>query len=213
MSARCMETSLNANAAAKLNTATETLLRTASGRQLYAKYNDSKTYDIYITVADFGEDSKHAGITIPNAEVSNSYGVSINKDSKINIRSQVDAETKRVLSNFKNTDFSKSKGRQISLVSISNEVLKREDQYVGAEIIYHELGSHIEINTVDADKDHELYGKTSVGLYTQKLLLGPYDEQIPNADGSDAKEIVPSGSPAGKMVKQSETLKKKEQKK
>jgi len=99
MSARCMETSLNANAAAKLNTATETLLRTASGRQLYAKYNDSKTHDIYITVADFGEDSKHAGITIPNA------------------------------------------------------------------------------------------------------------------DGSDAKEIVPPGSPAGKMVKQLETLKKKEQKK
>jgi hypothetical protein len=152
-------------------------------------------------------------MTLPNAQLKgNKYGVSINSDSKLEISSTVNKETKSALSIFKNTDFSKSKGRAINLVSVSEEDLKSSDEYEMAEAIFHELKAHIDFNTGDEDQDHIKYGKTGIGLYMQKVLTDPLGNFIPDEKGNNLTETVPKNSPAGKMVKELTDMKSKDAK-
>jgi RHS repeat-associated protein len=201
------------NSNGEFRKATRAMVRTMSGSEIYLKYLRSKTTDVYIGVSNFGDNRTASAMAVSNAESDgNNTGITVNGDSRLTISSSVDSEAKNAFSTFKDVDFSKSKGRIIHLVSVSNESLKENDEYTMAEAIYHELKAHIEDKTGNAKKDHDKYGKTATGLYMERLILDGHGNRIPDENGDDLREIVPKNSPAGKMVKQLIQLKQKDEK-
>lgn len=196
------------NASGELKKATRAMIRTISGSQLYNKYVKSDKVDVYISSADFGSNASAAGMTVPDANKSDKYGISISKDSKLKMDSRLSKEVKSAFTPFENVDFSKSEGKSIHLISMSNESLKQNDAYTNAEAIFHELKAHVDLQSGDMNKEHDLYGKTAVGLYMERTITDPYGQVIPDAKGNDLKEIVPKDSAAGKMVKELINLKK-----
>jgi len=199
------------NASGEFTKATRAMVRTASGSELFLKYARSKKEDVYIGVGKFGKDASAVGLTAPNAESSNSpTGIFVGSDSKIHMSNSIDQESRSAFSTFNNTDFSKSKGKEIHLITISDEALKTNDAYTNAETVFHELKSHVDINTGNAEKDHELYGKSHQGLYMEKPKLDGDGNNIPDENGNDEIEVVPKNSPAGKMVQELLKLKDKD---
>jgi RHS repeat-associated protein len=199
------------NSNGEFRKATRAMVRTQAGSEIYLKYLRSKTTDVYIGTANFGDNRTANGMTVSNAESGgNGTGVTINSSSELSISSRVSQETKNAFSTFKNVDFSKSKGREIHLVVISNEGLKESDEYTMAEAIYHELKAHIEDRTGNEKQEHAKYGKTATGLYMQRIIHDRDGNRIPDENGEDLKEVVPKNSPAGKMVMQLINLKKKD---
>jgi RHS repeat-associated protein len=199
------------NANGELVKATKTMIRTLSGLQLFSKYHRSKTEDIYIGVSNFGIDPSAAGLTVSNAnDGSDKYGISV-QDSKLIINQQlISSESRNAFRAFRKVNFSKSEGKKIHLIAISEDALKSNDEYVNAEIIFHEIKAHIDIEGKNADEDHKLYGKIAVGLYLERLILDPYGNTIPDENGDDFKEVVPLKSPAGQMVQELLILKVKD---
>jgi RHS repeat-associated protein len=159
------------NANGELVKATKTMIRTLSGLQLFSKYHRSKTEDIYIGVSNFGIDPSAAGLTVSNAnDGSDKYGISV-QDSKLIINQQlISSESRNAFRAFRKVNFSKSEGKKIHLIAISEDALKSNDEYVNAEIIFHEIKAHIDIEGKNADEDHKLYGKIAVGLYLERLI-------------------------------------------
>jgi hypothetical protein len=200
---------VNSNGEFKI--ATRAMVKTLSGAEVYLKYARSKTTDVYIGVANFGEKRLHDAETVPNAEKSNEIGISVNADSKLEISSNVSTDIRYNFSIFKNVDFSKSKGRRIALISISTEGLDKNDKYEDAFTIFHEIKAHVDINTGNGKKDHKIFGKEKGGLIKDEgLLRFPDGQLIPDEDnpGQFLKgEVVTPGSPADKMIDELQNMK------
>jgi RHS repeat-associated protein len=193
------------NESGELKRATRTMLKTYSGVQIYSKYMRSKTDDVYIGSGNFGSHAEAAGIT---ATVGKTAGFSMNKSKlSLSVKSQ---QEKNAFGIFGSTDFSKSKGKNVHLVSISNEALKANDQYTAAEIMYHELKAHVEIGTGDEAEDHERYGNFRAGLGIEQPVYDLNQNPLMDADGNQLR-LPKRDSPAGQMVQQLLILKHIEQ--
>lgn len=95
-----------------------------------------------------------------------------------------------LFSQMDNYNISKSKGRNIHLISLNSDYFKadvskleKEAKYDLAETIYHEIKSHIDINkekVADSDKEHKEYGKTYYGLDSDEPHKDTASEKVIN---------------------------------
>jgi RHS repeat-associated protein len=168
--------------------AKETLLKTPSGKQLWQKYAKSKKHDIYITI----------GAAPSGANGSTFYGFQYEKfgtyieNGKITIKSPT---ASKAFNSMNGVDVSKSKGRHISVVLLSEEnfnemnvnslkenadlatdrtFFSNEIKYSLAEIIFHEIKAHIDLHSPNAKNpaqaDHTAYGKEYSRVFDKTYL-------------------------------------------
>ncbi|MDP9960051.1 RHS repeat domain-containing protein [Chryseobacterium lathyri] len=168
----------------------EVLYKTAEGKRIWDKYGTSKTEDIYINSKNFGTSSSTVAEAINDVK---SMGFA--KDGKVSIPSGYTNS-----SEFNNLDISKSGDKKVHLLSLNENYFKENSSdsrykathtddegnsktvgysnYDLAETIYHEIKSHIEDSTGEADGDHIKYGADAF-----KLIA-------PRAPGSPAETIM-----------------------
>ncbi len=105
----------------------ETLRKTDIGRKLIEKYENSETNDIYISVQRFKiRDGKYpAADAYTTADIESEKGIGI--DSKVSVRKSMHDKKQAIeFSSFERVDVSKSKGKQISLVTLSDETFNEK---------------------------------------------------------------------------------------
>ena len=166
----------------------ETLSKTEEGRRLWDKYGNSKTDDIYIASADFGERASSVAETVPDIKTLGNFV----KDGKVKSIGDVYPNA----SVFEGVDVSKSGDKNVHLVSLNENFFQEStpdtystsinikgkevgltyNKYDLAEAIYHEFKAHIEDRdtvTRDADVDHNNYGGSYFKLNTERKEGSP----------------------------------------
>jgi hypothetical protein len=73
------------------------------------------------------------------------------------------------------------------------------------------MNAHIENATGDYNKDHKQYGKTQYGFYTKRALLDGNANVIIDDKGNQMFETVPANSPAGKIMRELNAVKKEDE--
>jgi hypothetical protein len=141
------------------------LLKTELGKQLWNKYANSKTHDVYlISSKGLLNDGNAGGQTIPWDRSSLYIDVRTNKktnkvESFFNINSVGTDEEKKDFSMI-NGRAVKNDNRKNSVIAISEEAISLLGEYAMAEVLYHELYAHVEKRKdgSTAEEDHEEYG-------------------------------------------------------
>ncbi|CAM3178461.1 RHS repeat-associated core domain-containing protein [Chryseobacterium flavum] len=162
------------------------LYKTPEGKRLWDKYGTSKTDDIYINSKNFGPNSKTVATTLDDV---NSMGFV--KGGKIKI-----PEVYKNASVFDNLDVSQSGDKKIHLVALNENYFKDNNaerytvtntddegnqksigynNYDLAESIHHEVKSHIEDSTGDADAGYVEYGADAFKLLSPRATGSPSD--------------------------------------
>ncbi|WP_312509294.1 DUF6443 domain-containing protein [Chryseobacterium culicis] len=162
------------------------MYKTPEGKRLWDKYGTSKTDDIYIGSKNFGSKSKTVATTLDDVK-----SMGFVKDGKIKI-----PEVYKNASVFDNLDVSQSGDKKIHLVAVNENYFKDNsaerytvthtddegnqksigyNNYDLAESIYHEIKSHIEDSTGNADVDHVKYGTDSFKLIAPRATGSPSD--------------------------------------
>lgn len=144
-----------------------TLSRTSLGKEIWNKYANSKTNDVYITSQKWTQNTGMAAGTLTNAEKN------LVKDNKINIGSNADFNTLQGL------DVSKSEGKQISLISVNKTYSDKNSKYGNAKTLFHEFAAHVDNPEASEQKGHEKIGiegykpaKDNPGYYKEKVKEG-----------------------------------------
>ena len=154
------------------------LIQTKSGREIWEKYNKSKTDDIYIKA---GLSSKNVAVTLYN--ISNT--TIVNNKSIINFKNDpyyIEFNT------FNGLDISKSGGKTVSLVVLntnsetgffSDNCMAQNhhsrfsggeqfNDYDNAESIYHEIKAHIDLS--HTKDQHYAYGSITSGIMRKDVI-------------------------------------------
>ncbi|MGN7863598.1 RHS repeat-associated core domain-containing protein [Chryseobacterium sp. 22458] len=164
----------------------EILYKTPEGKRLWDKYGTSKTEDIYINSKNFGSNSKTVATTLDDIG-----SMGFIKNGKIKI-----PEVYKNATVFDNLDVSQSGDKKIHLVALNENYFKENsaerytvintddegnqksvgyNNYDLAESLYHEVKSHIEDSTGDADVDHIKYGTDAFKLIAPRTTGSPSD--------------------------------------
>ena len=165
------------------------LYKTEMGKAMWDKYGTSKTDDIYINSKNFGTSSAVA------ETLTDIKSLGLAKNGKVSI-----PEGYSNSSEFNNLDISQSGDKNVHLISLNENFFKEKrsdsrnsaivedglgneikigyNNYDLAEAVYHEMDSHIENTTGDADKDHKIYGSEDFKLISTREA------------GSNSKKIV-----------------------
>ncbi|RXM49631.1 hypothetical protein BOQ64_22775 [Chryseobacterium sp. CH25] len=162
------------------------MYKTPEGKRLWNKYGTSKTDDIYINSKNFGSNSRTVATTLDDIR-----SMGLIKDGKVKI-----PEGYKNASVFDNLDVSQSGDKKIHLIALNENYFKENsserytvintdeegnqksigyNNYDLAESIYHEIKSHIEDSTGDADADHIKYGTDSFKLLAPRVAGSPSD--------------------------------------
>jgi RHS repeat-associated protein len=166
--------------------AKSTLLKTATGRELWNKYANSKTTDIYIAISS----SKIVGADAVTSRIDGTsmvkMDISLGPDKKIVVKDKITVDTKESSDHkaFDGLDITKSRGKKIFVISLDKEAFStnatkqkeradimnngvlEEVKYDLAESIFHEMKSHIDLTKGGtAKEDHDLYGKAVNGVF------------------------------------------------
>ncbi len=193
----------------ELRRASRKLMRTLTGGKTYDKYAKSKTEDVYIAMTTV---SGAGGMTVKDAHTANRYGITVNENYKgISVHSRVGKDAKEAFSIYGKINFSQSRDKKIHLISIDKQTLKSGNDYENAEAIFHEMNAHIENATGDEIKDHKLYGKTKYGFYSKIPLQDGHGNPILDDKGNQMFETVPAESPAGKVMRELNVVKKNDE--
>jgi RHS repeat-associated protein len=153
--------------------ATIAIKETSIGKQLWDKYGKNNDHDIYISAQQFSKDNI-GGYTYAYVE---KYGMI--KDQKINISQFYDlAPYTRYFSSFDGLDVSRSKDKNIHLVSMNEKAIgkegnKGENKFNGgAYMIFHEIDAHINKYTngnVSAEHNKHGYSIMTKEINGQKV--------------------------------------------
>ena len=154
------------------------LIQTKSGKEIWDKYNNSKTDDIYIKA---GLSSRYVAVTmynVSNTNVVNNKGIIHFKNTPDNIE----------FNTFNGLDISKSAGKTVSLVVLntnsetgffSDNCMAQNyhsrfsggeqfNDYDNAESIFHEIKAHIDLS--NSKNQHDDYGSTTSGVMRLDVL-------------------------------------------
>lgn len=139
---------------------TKVLKQTTIGKQLWEKYGRNDNHDIYISAQSFTE-NKASGVTYA---YSNKLGMV--KNDKVDVAQfYSSAAYVKDFSSFDGLDVSKSKGKNIHLISLNTDHIGKDAKRGkhtlngAACIIFHEIDAHIEKYTNgNADEEHEKHG-------------------------------------------------------
>lgn len=134
--------------------ARQSVLNTQSGANVWNKYSNSKTHDVYITSQK--QDAGQYGVTLRNIGE-----LGLVKDNKISLNLKNDVQ--KDFSSLNNLDVSKSKGRQISLLSFNETTMDKASDTRNAKTFFHELKAHIDLATggrteSDQKQEHQRLG-------------------------------------------------------
>jgi RHS repeat-associated protein len=167
---------------------TKVLQQTSIGKQLWDKYGRNDNHDIYISAQSFTE-NEAGGLAYA---YSNNFGMI--KDGKVNVSQfYSDAAYTKDFSSFDGLDVSKSKGKNVHLVSINtdyagDDLTKGKDSFNGAAFkIFHEIDAHIDkYSNGDGDAEHEKhgYGIVTIEINGQKV------QAVSIKKGSDAWKMM-----------------------
>ena len=168
----------------------ELMYKTAEGKRIWDKYGSNKTDDIYINSKNFGTSSAVAE-TLTDVKT-----LGLAKNGKVSI-----PEGYSNSSEFNNLDISQSGDKNVHLISLNENFFKEKssdlrnsaivedgsgneikigyNNYDLAEAVYHEMYSHIENTTGDADNDHKIYGSEDFKLISPRKA-GSNSEKIVN---------------------------------
>ena len=145
--------------------AKETLLKTTLGKELWGKYANSNTHDIYITCQKFNKLSYANGAIYSYAEKQG-----LLRAGKVNLN--LNDEYQKDFSTLNGIDISKSLGigRSIHLMSLNEDNFNKGSKFDNAETLFHEIKAHVDLYLGgDAEKEHKAYGVTYI-----KLVNGGY---------------------------------------
>ncbi len=142
---------------------TKTLQKTTLGKQLWDKYARNSEHDIYITSQEFNTTA--GGYTYAYA---NKY--SLIQDNKVSIDSE-SGGAQADFSSIDGLDVSRSKGRNIHLISLNEKKIDEDSSFKtknnlykfdgAASKIFHEMDAHIEkYENANEDIEHDKHGIT-----------------------------------------------------
>lgn len=162
----------------------ETLLKTPTGKALWNKYATSKTNDIYIKIGPIKSSTTNAltnfGFTY-NEQIFDMSSI-VNK-GKLDLKG--DWAKNEVISQFNGLNINKSKGKKVSFIVLNeknfdenNPNVETENkkivnnitelEYSLAEIIFHEIKSHIDLH--GKKDEHDAYGKKFTKVFDNNNL-------------------------------------------
>jgi len=144
------------NTSGAITKAQQTMLNTNIGKQLWNKYSESTTHDIYITVQEQG-DAQYGATLYDIGELG------LVNDNKIALNLQED--THRDFSSLNNLDVSMSEGRKISLISFNETTTSKASNTRNAKTLFHEMKAHIDLaiggksrTKEKMDQEHKMLG-------------------------------------------------------
>jgi RHS repeat-associated protein len=169
-----------------------TLSRTSLGKEIWNKYANSKTDDVYISSQNWTQNVGMAAGTLTNAEKN------LVKDDKIDIGNNADFNALQGL------DVSKSKGKHISFISVNKTFSDKNSKYGNAKTLFHEFTAHVDNPEASEQKDHEKIGiegyepdKDNPGYYKEKVKEGStmdnFNKELKKVIIEDKSKVIENG--------------------
>ncbi len=177
----------------------EGMLATASGAELFNKYVNSSSVDIFITVGSTKSTSDPDGAAAKtifglevNSDLSGGTGVGI-ENGRALIKGASLADYGEGFAQFEGVDASSSAGKKLALIVLEPESVSKkagdgtfyQDALKGVEIMFHEMKAHVEGNVGSENQEHKDYGSTfsifSMSKVPADKPVGKFTKELSNS--------------------------------